>query len=235
MKKAFAILMALCMLLSAAALAEAADYTGVWYLTTMETEEGSFAAADFGMEMSMDIKDDGTVATAGNLTEGQEGSWVSEGEGITITIDDSPMTFALVDGNLVGEQDGQKMIFGREKIEGYAPAEANAEATEADFAGNWITFKYGFDSAYMDADIVGIDVSAAIEGTTITLNGLYFDNTVIEAAFADGALTYTAADPDSEIVASVAAQMLQDDTLCLTLDMGGEVALIMNRAEVEAE
>lgn len=233
MKRVFAILMALCMLLSAAALAEAADYAGVWYLTTMESEEGSFAVADFGMEMSMEIKEDGTVATEGNLTEGQEGTWVVEGEGITVTIDDSPMTFVLKDGSLVGEEDGQTMIFGREKVEGYAPAEVKADATEADFAGNWSTYKYGFDGAYMDAATVGIDITAAIEGTTITLNGFYFDNTVIEAAFADGALTYTAADPDNEIAAAVTAQMLQDDTLCLTLSTDGEMELIMTRAEAE--
>ena len=70
MKKLFAIVIALAMLLSAAALAEAADYTGVWYLNAMEAEGESYSPATFGIEMSIELKEDGTAA--GTTASGQK-------------------------------------------------------------------------------------------------------------------------------------------------------------------
>ena len=61
MKKLFAVVIALAMLLSAAAVAEATDFTGMWYLNNMEMEGMTVSAAEFGMEMTFDLKEDGSA------------------------------------------------------------------------------------------------------------------------------------------------------------------------------
>ena len=47
-------------------------------------------------------------------------------------------------------------------------------------------------------------------------------------------MSFAAEDPDSVIFAGVTAQLLEDDTLAVTLSTGsGDMILIMSRAEAE--
>ena len=239
MKKLFAVVIALAMLLSAAAVAEATDFTGMWYLNNMEMEGMTVSAAEFGMEMTFDLKEDGTVdahQARGEETDDKQGTWTAEGDTVTITVDGEAMEFALTDGNLVADADGIKMILGREKIEGeaYVAGEPRTDAAEADYAGAWNAFKIFSEGLYMDAAVVGFDdLTATVEGTTVTLNGFLFENEAFETALTDGALTYAAEDPDTVMISGIQAQLLQDDTLRLTLTASDDLVFIMTRAEAE--
>ena len=241
MKKLLAVMIALAMLLSAAALAEAADYTGMWYLNQMESEGMVYAPADFGITMSLELKEDGTAVSTqgqGDQSETGEGTWTIEDEGIAVTIDDATESFVLEDGSLIGEADDMKMTFGREpvEVEVFVPAEPKADAAVEDYAGNWVAFKIDTGEAYVDTALLSgqefdMSVAAAIEGTTITINGIVFNDEVVEAEFADGALTFAAEKPDEVMLAGVQAQLLEDDTMRMTLTIADDMSFIMQRAE----
>ena len=237
MKKLFAIVIALAMLLSAAALAEAADYAGVWYLNAMEAEGESYSPATFGIEMSIELKDDGTVvgisSMGGGEAEPQAGVWEIDGDHVNVTIDDSTLAMTLEDGALIGESDGQKMVFGREKVEVevYVPAAPKADATVEDYAGKWVSAKIGTEGIYMDAAALGLDFTAAIEGTTITLDGILFPSEAIEATFADGALTYAVEDPENALLAGLTAQLLEDGNMSMVVTFSDSMEFILEPAE----
>ncbi len=236
MKKLFAIVIALAMLLSAAALAEAADYTGVWYLNAMEAEGESYSPATFGIEMSIELKDDGTVvgisSMGGGEAEPQAGVWEIDGDHVNVTIDESTLAMKLEDGALIGESDGQKMVFGREKVEVevYVPAAPKADATVEDYAGKWVSAKIGTEGIYMDAAALGLEFNANIEGTTITLDGILFSSEAVEATFADGALTYAAEDPENALLAGLTAQLLEDGNISMLVTFSDSMEFIMQPA-----
>lgn len=236
MKKLFAIVIALAMLLSAAALAEAADYTGVWYLNAMEAEGESYSPATFGIEMSIELKEDGTAAgttAMGAENETKDGVWEIDGDHVNVTIDDSTLAMTLEDGALIGESDGQKMVFGREKVEVevYVPAAPKADAAVEDYAGKWVSAKIGTEGIYMDAAALGLDFTAAIEGTTITLDGILFPSEAIEATFADGALTYAVEDPENALLAGLTAQLLEDGNMSMMVTFSDSMEFILQPAE----
>lgn len=238
MKKLFAVALALAMLLSAFAFAEAADYVGTWYLNGIEMDGETYSPASFGMEMYIELREDGT-ATGSNSMAGevdvQDGTWTAEGDTVTVTIDDAPTVFTLEDGNLVSasEEGDMKMIMGREKseVEAYTPADPKADAALEDYAGNWSAFKLGTDGVYMDCDIIGMDLSAAIEGTTVTFNGFVFSDEAVETTFADGALSFAAEDPEAALIAGIDAQLLEDGNIMLTLTISDPMTFILQRAE----
>lgn len=236
MKKLLTLALALAMLLSAAALAEAADYTGMWYLNAIGAEGESFSPATFGIEMSIELKEDGTASgtyTMGTENEVKEGNWEIDGDHVNVTIDGSTMTMKLEDGALIGDGDGQTMAFGREKVdvEVYVPAAPKADATVEDYAGKWVSTKIGTEGIYLDSAALGMDFTAAIEGTTVTLDGILFTNEAVEATFADGALTFAAEKPDEALLSGLTAQLLEDGNISMTLKFSDAMEFIMQRAE----
>lgn len=240
MKKIFAVALALVMLLSVAAFAEAANYTGIWYLNEIDFGGTKLAPAAMGMEMTFDLKDDGSVAAASPDEEGQiqetAGTWTLDGETLTVTINDEPLTLTLVDGNLLADSgDGMALTFGREKVEAeiYVPAEPKTDATEADYAGSWVATQVDLDGSYINPALFGMDTTAVIEGTTITLNGAFmFENEAFEAELKDGKLVYAAANPEEAMVAALSAQALQDGSLNLTIGEGeNALNLFLEKAE----
>ena len=240
MKKIFAVALALVMLLSVAAFAEAANYTGIWYLNEIDFGGTKLAPAAMGMDMTFELKDDGTaVATSPNeegAMEEANGSWTLEGEALTVTIEDSPMAFTLVEGNLVADSgDGMVMTFGREKVEAevFVPAAPKADAAEADYAGNWTATQLDMDGMFINPALVGMDTTAVIEGTTITLNGAFlFENEAFEAELKDGKLVYAAANPDEVMVSAISVQALEDGSLNLVIGEGeNAMCLYLEKAE----
>ena len=240
MKKLFAVALALVMLLSVAAFAEAANYTGIWYLNEIDFGGTKLAPAAMGMDMTFELKDDGTVVATSPNEEGAmeetNGSWTLEGEALTVTIDDDPMVFSLVDGNLVADSgDGMAMTFGREKVEAevYVPAEPKADAAEADYAGSWVATQLDMDGMFINPALLGMDTTAVIEGTTITLNGAFlFDNEAFEAELKDGALVYAAANPDEVMVSAISVQALEDGALKLVIgEAENAMCLYLEKAE----
>ena len=75
MKKVLTVLVALAMIFSLAASAEeAASAAGLWTLTTAESAGVTFDAVEMGMEMTMDLADDGTCVLTLN-GENEMGTW----------------------------------------------------------------------------------------------------------------------------------------------------------------
>ena len=238
MKKLFALMMILALLLCPLALAESADYLGTWYLNGINFGEATLSPATMGMDMIMEINEDGTARLTSSVDEEAEkvGNWALEGDTLTVTFDegeDMPLSLQE-DGSLRGEQGGLGMIFGRElvEVEAYAPAEPVAAESEADFAGKWSAAWMKMEDNYMEASVFGMDLTADIEGTTMTLNGMYiFENQAFEASFADGALSYKGGDED--MYAAITAQLLEDGAMRVTFETEGadDLVMILERAE----
>lgn len=238
MKKAFAALLVLSMLLSAVALAESTGAAGTWYLIEVQSEGQTFNPADFGMEMTLVLNEDGTAAMNGVGDEPSTGTWTIDGSTVTVTIDDDPLDFALEDGKLTASQDNLTMVFSTEPSEAatFAPAAPVEAAAAEDFAGTWNAAKIGLEGTYYDAAILGADVTATFEDTTVTLDGFMFSNTAIPLEFADGALSFSGSDDESGMQIAIKASLLEDGMLALDLDAGetGAFTFYMNRAEAEA-
>ena len=241
MKKLIAVVLTLAFSMFAIAMAETADYLGTWYLNEMTMGEASFAPGAMGMDLSMEIKEDGTaVLTALGMEEGAEdgaeeqaATWTLDGETLTVTVDGEDMILTLQDGALKGEQGGMGMSFGREKVEAeaYEPTAVNANATEADYAGTWKATYIEMEGNYIQASIFGMDLTAVINGTTLTLDGMYvFENATLESTFSNGALNYEGG--EGEMYAAITAELLEDGAMKLTFDTGDEpLILFMEKAE----
>lgn len=141
MKKLFALLLALAMLLGCIAFAEAADYVDTWVLTRLETPEMTMDMAllnQLGMGMTMTLNADGTMYTD-TMGVKEEGTWVVTDTGIAMTDDEETLQAVYVDDMLRIEKDGAAMLLARE---GAVPQEAPAEPTsveDVDFvAGCWV-------------------------------------------------------------------------------------------------
>lgn len=239
MKKAFAALLILSMLLSAVAMAEAAAVTGTWYLVEIQTDGNSISPSDFGMSMTIELKDGGVALVTSSMDgETSEGTWEANGDTVTVTVEGSPLAFTLADGKLTADDSGMVMVFSQEEpeVDTFAPAEP-VEAAEADFAGNWKAEKIGMEGQFYPTSILGADVTAAIDGATVTLDGFMFSNTVLPLEFADGKLSLSGTDDESGLNMSVTATLLEDGMLALDLNAGdqGAFTFYMSRVEAEAE
>ena len=85
MKKLTALLLALCMLLAVApALCEENSPAGNWYMTLADVTVGY-----------MQLNEDGTVVLNMASQADMAGTWTSEGETVTITIDNEPLDFTF--------------------------------------------------------------------------------------------------------------------------------------------
>ena len=92
MKKFFAILLALCLLLAALpALAE--DFSGMWYLVLTDVDLGYF-------QLNEDGSLEGDIVGTGALT----GTWSATDASVTLTVDDEPLTLAW-DGAMLYSSD----------------------------------------------------------------------------------------------------------------------------------
>ena len=129
MKRGIAILLALVMTVALlAGCGGSSDPTGRYvvktiagqpaeeYFVSMLGEDADFALQMFGVSsyeelMSVELKSDGsavaTLAGEAPLT----GTWIQEGDQITITIDGDPVTFTLKGNELSFQEDQQDYVF----------------------------------------------------------------------------------------------------------------------------
>ena len=155
MKKLFALLLALVMLLGCAAFAEAVDYVGTWVLTRLETPEMTMDMAllnQLGIGMTMTLNGDGTMFTD-TMGVKEEGTWVVTATGIAMTDDEETLQVTYVDDMLRIEKDGAAMLLARE---GAIPQEVPAEPTnvaDVDFvSGYWVLTEVEAMGFKMDAE-----------------------------------------------------------------------------------
>ena len=105
MKKLFAIILAMALLLCSAAMADenAVDISGRWELTGMTRGNQTVDAAALeaaGMTMIFDLYADGSVAARNGYGEQMPGEWTVSGNCVTISLEGDPLDFYLVNGQL---------------------------------------------------------------------------------------------------------------------------------------
>ena len=205
MKKLFAILLSLALLLvPALALGEEgeapADITGLWYV---EVE---------GMVVELTLNADGTYAVAIPAQPGESitGAW-AEKDGF-LYFDGSDLPQINVLGTDVLKWIDYDAFLRREApLPIYTPAEPVADVPLEYYAGHWEALYVGVNGAMLFSDTLGSRTAALIDGTTVALVGPLTGETVLETAYADGALTWAA---DG---VSIALALQQDGFLRLTL------------------
>ncbi len=185
--------------------ADASAYYGQWY--------GEL----YGMIMSLTINEDGTYEML--ITGSEEpspGTWeLKDGALIMDGDEKSPLVF---DGtNLVSEsaeEDGMKLVFGREPIEEKVFAEPKADATIEEYAGKWEAHTVQFFGMTMDAVAANLDLRLEIEGNVVTMNstGLSFTDEKAECEFHDGVLQLDAMKALNEAKAALGTSEAAEET-----------------------
>ena len=204
MKKLFAILLSLALLLvPALALGEEgeapADITGLWYVEVQ------------GLLVEMTLNADGTYAVTipARPDAGVSGAW-EERDGF-LHFDGNELPQVKVLGTDVMKWLDYDAFLRREAPLIYAPGSLLSDAPVELFTGYWRAQYVGVNGAMLLADTLGAQSAALIDGTTVALVGPLTGETVLETAYADGALTWAA---DG---VSIALALQQDGFLRLTL------------------
>lgn len=224
MKKGLSVLVALAMLLTLAVpvLAEAASVAGVWTMTGMISSGVEIDPASMGMEMSMELAEDGT----GTLTAfgiGSEVTWTFDGATLDVTDPDGTVSFELQeDGTLRADISGMETIWSSgaanstEEAPEAAPVETPAVATDVEdgaAVGVWQLVSASTANIAVDLQTMGLEIliEFAEDGTcTMTTNGVSETGTWTQ----DGANISMIDDASgTELV----FQMLEDGTLLVDL------------------
>ena len=220
MKKGLSVLVALAMLLTLAvpALAEAASVARVWTMTAMISSGVEIDPVSMGMEMSMDLAEDGT----GTLTAfgvGSEVTWTFDGATLDVTDPDGTVSFELQeDGTLRADISGMETIWssGAADSPEAAPVETPAVATDVEdgaAVGVWQLVSASAANIAVDLQTMGLEIliEFAEDGTcTMTTNGV----SETGAWTQDGAnISMTDDASGTELV----FQMLEDGTLLVDL------------------
>lgn len=211
-KKFTAILLSVLMLL-ALATAQTSDYTGVWYLISVESAGITINPADMGMEMVLTLNEDGTGIASATGEEDSVASWTLEGDVLTVVAEEEPLAFMLTaEGQLVADADGNKMIFGREPAApGFVAAAEVVVEDVAAFDGTWtVTTVNAFGMVLPFAAMAQMgmeDASVVIENGTITAFGV-----AQTGALVDGKLVVEATETDP---LGKSVSLLEDGTLAM--------------------
>ena len=237
MKKGLSVLVALAMLLTLAvpALAEAASVAGVWTMTAMISSGVEIDPVSMGMEMSMDLAEDGT----GTLTAfgvGSEVTWTFDGATLDVTDPDGTVSFELQeDGTLRADISGMETIWssGAADSPEAAPVETPAVATDVEdgaAVGVWQLVSASAANIAVDLQAMGLEIliEFAEDGTcTMTTNGV----SETGAWTQDGAnISMT----DDASGAELVFQMLEDGTLLVDLQ-GMQMIFTYVGEAIEAE
>lgn len=172
MKRLFAMLLALCLLMGAGAYAfESAQ--GVWHLNAIETDGMRIDPSSVGMGIILSLYTDGSAV----LSLSGEGDLLaiwSEGAGFVRVGDgtDGDLILSYEGAQLVSEDDGMRLIFGREKHEltqeQVSPARADAQL--ADYEGDWQATHMTSSGMYIPMDAIGTQAGLSLRGTQAVLN-----------------------------------------------------------------
>ena len=141
MKKLFALLVALALMLSAAAWAEETPSdtpVGTWYLTSLTTDGVTTAAADLGLSVRLELNADGAAVIHNEASGSESGSWGGEGDTMTLTIDGREMTLRHMGDVLTAVVRTTALVFSRDPAAEGAPwpEPIRADAV-SDFNGAW--------------------------------------------------------------------------------------------------
>ncbi len=161
MKKLFALLLMLALLLSSAAMAER-DFTGLWTLNTIE--EGGVSADAFGLGVngSLLLNEQGSCLLE-LLDSTLNGTWAETEDGIVLTFgDDFTLIFTTsAIGALTTEFGGKTLTFT------LAVADENSKMltgqTMEDFNGEWVFVNARYMSQVSDAETLDMNINLQIQ------------------------------------------------------------------------
>ena len=211
MKKMLAVLLALVLLaVPALALGEEGEaapepaFTGDWF--------GDL----YGMTLKLILNADGTYAAfiVTQPDQPRAGTWTYADGYLYMDGSDTP-EIAVVDDWLIWNT--FNCILSREAARTYEPAEPLANASLERYAGCWKSRFTEISGAILSSESIGNNTAFYIEGTDIAMTGGMFDDTVLEAVYADGALTWT-----GEGGVSLTFQFQQDGFIRLTATDGNQ-------------
>ncbi|MCL1854715.1 MAG: hypothetical protein FWF86_03185 [Clostridia bacterium] len=148
------------------------NIAGAWRLILLESEGRSIDPVTVSLDMSMVLNEDdtATVRLSGQEAD-KHGRWAIINEKIYLLADgnDNPMVFTPDNGNLVIEEDGMKLIFGKEEDQGAGAilglgnlagllnaqrdrAEQENTPTDPSFIGEWRLVTYDVDGISLTAE-----------------------------------------------------------------------------------
>ena len=188
MKGKLALLLTCLLLAAPLCAAEEAPLTGAWVLESVSMEasleDGSLAfaydIAEGGGEVELTLEPDGSahvsvtegVLDAASLSyltgwEADAESWAMDGENVLVTAPSGAvLTLTPEEDALCARQQGATLRFVRP--EAAASAAIRADATLEDFAGSWTAVSIAMGGMEMPTDMLGMELSADIEGDAIT-------------------------------------------------------------------
>ena len=266
MKKLLCALLALAML-CACAVAETVDVTGTWYLNEIKLGEECINPAAMNLEIAFTLNENGAfvdgydwavIRSMAGMEEANpgeepfEGAWEMRGDSVIVTIEDSAMAFATVDGGLVfdsaASDDGSspeiniRLTFRRERPEAdvFDPGTALTDVTLADFDGTWNDTLTRIGGMEFTPAEIGMEITIELsggEGRFLQKYAAYAETiefSVVGELTADGALILS----DEDGNAQSALYRLYDSGVmaCLEEGEGGlSGAIYFERAEAGAE
>lgn len=171
MKKLIAMLLVLAALCCGAAFAEAAvDYTGYWVMTGVEMAGIRVDPTMLGLNAYMELYEDGSCMLVA-LDEVQEGTWAVTENGITTTdANGETDTYAYAEGELVVEEEGNKLIF--TPWEYVLPLSG---LTMTDFEGEWVFSYAEMGNVVYYPEEVGVDMQLSIRDGKGVLTHIYME------------------------------------------------------------
>ena len=231
MKKIISILLA-AMLLVGIALAETADVTGAWYANL------------YGIQVTLNVREDGTCSMDIPGEETETGVW--ELDGATFYIDrgsegESMMRF---DGqSLFADADGIEFLFTREPASAFEPAAARADAGLEEFSGNWVCTLIDILGMQVPPEMAEMNLELTIDGDKVTLSNTGLGSgepATLQSAFEGGVLTATETAAEEYLDDTVyTIRLLEDGGMSVSTDFAGETITYymsaMSAAESAAE
>lgn len=165
MKKVFAAVLALLMVLCAAAGAEEISYEGYWGLTGITMAGISVDPSTLDIDAAIVIYDDGacdmTVINGEDVTY-ESGAWVATETGLSMTDENGDVQeLTYADGTLSMEEAGMTMVFTLQES-----ARLLSGLTLEDFQGKWSFSHLELLSYAYDPEEVGFNMTIDLQGET---------------------------------------------------------------------
>ena len=213
MKKLFSLVLVLCMACMMIPAVAEDSIAGEWY------------ASLGGVTMTMNLAEDGTAAiTMPGSEDAAAGSWVLDGEKITVTIEDSPAEGTYADGTITLGDEDMTMVFTREMPKAIEIAEVNAAAAAEDFEGTWEIVYVGYNGMIVDTSTTNEQLPGLlVENSAMQFTGesslaAVFGTNALPMTYADGALSMSVSLGENSY--GLKLEMLEDGMLSLTANMG---------------
>ncbi len=236
MKKTFALLLALLLLLTPlAAWAEDGDETPPpepeyeplpdEYRPLAERVIGDWFADEMGLLVSLTLSEDGTYVLSVPGDEPRKGQW--EARDGQLFLDGSEEAAITPVGDVL-RFNAPDLLFTREKPETYVPADLFTDAKEGSFDGLWKAQFVAVGDGTILARALGEDAMLLVEGVRVTMSSGQVLGDPVEFTFENGALVLKEGD------VSLTLQLQQDGLLRLTLS-GEEPTVIYFMPIVKAD